>query len=130
MSFSFDDALITALDRVRDAIGDRDATDPLRSDEQIEQMLINAGTTATATTIDSDAENAAVAILAGGLYREFARKPSSFSKSGGISISWGNRVAAWKSLAEGVGIGVSSSSSWGTPVLVGTGSFARPEMEG
>jgi hypothetical protein len=130
MSFSFSDDLFTALDRVRAAIGDRDIDAQLRSDEEIEAVLIAAGTTADTVEINASAEAAAAMKLAGDLYREYARKPTSYSKAGGISVSWGNRVAAWKAQSEGTSGGVSALSSWAAPVLVGTGSFSLPVVEG
>lgn len=132
--FSFDPTGFTSLDRVRAALGDRNAADPWRSNEEITGALERSGTTGTAITVDEDAENAAVRILASGLLSEYANKPTSFSKSGKFSISWGNRLEAWDALAKGtvvgIGLGVGASSTWGAPVWMGTGTFSRPDAEG
>ena len=110
MAFSYDISLFTALDRVRHALGDVDATAPLRDDETIEAVLLLTGTTPTATVV-TDAETLAVIDLASALAVEYARKPDSFSKAGGISVSWRERVKAWQTLASSLRASLASAAT-------------------
>ena len=97
---AFDPTLATARDRVRFALGDTDDANRLLADATIDAVLVLAGTAPTAT-VPTPAEAAAVSVLAGALLREFAQKPTSFSESGGISVSWAGRLDAWKALVAG-----------------------------
>jgi hypothetical protein len=97
--FSYDNTLFTALDRVRHALGDTDIDAPLRDDDTIEAVLILAGGTPDATVV-TEAETIAIIDLASALAVEYARKPDSYSKSGGISVTWRERVKAWQTLAS------------------------------
>lgn len=86
--FSFDPQLATAKDRLRRALGDTDATSPLREDAEYLATITNA----------SDDESLALAVLARGLAAEYAQLPDSIS-SDGTSISWRERVKTWLTIA-------------------------------
>lgn len=110
MAFSYDNTLFTALDRVRHALGDTDIDAPLRDDDTIEAVLILAGTTPDATVV-TEAETVAIVDLASALAVEYARKPDSYSKSGGISVTWRERVKAWQTLASTLRAGLVTTTS-------------------
>jgi len=86
MAFTYAATLATARDRVRHAVGDTDAANPLRQDETIDALLALHG------------EDGATAALAEALAAQFAQEPSSFG-SDGITVSWADRVKTWTALA-------------------------------
>lgn len=89
MTATYDDTLPTAKDRIRAAVGDTDMTAALRTDEHIASVLaLNVGD-----------ETAATADVAAGLAVEYAQRPDRISDDG-TSISWGERVKTWLTLAE------------------------------
>jgi hypothetical protein len=106
LTYTFDPLLTTDKDWVRAAIGDRDMTDPLRSDQEIDATIALDGDRLLAT-----------ATLAEGLAAEYARRVDSFSESGGISVRWGERVRTWLALAAG--IRASSAATGGTGAVEG-----------
>jgi hypothetical protein len=111
--------LTTALDRVRDALGDTSETAPLRSDERIEAALLRAGTTAEAETVNAAAENAAVAAIASSIASEYRNKITSFGESGGVSVNWGDRAARWDKFAADVRTGRLAPIGGGMAMVLG-----------
>jgi hypothetical protein len=95
VSFSFNETLVTTKDIVRAALGDTDEASALRSDEAI---------LATLAMFDeaSSPINATIGFLALSLANEYRRRVSSFSESGGISVSWADRVKGWDQLARDI----------------------------
>jgi hypothetical protein len=87
MAWTYSAALATARDRVRHAVGDIDSANQLRADETIDALLALYG------------EPGATAALADGLASQYAQEPTSFG-SNGLSISWGDRVKTWSTLAS------------------------------
>lgn len=122
MTFSYDPTLTTALDRVRHAIGDTDANAPLRQDDTIAAVLDGVGGSETAT-VATTAETLAIIDLASALAVEFARKPDSFSKSGGISVSWRERVKAWQTLASTLRASLATTAAVTGSVAVSLGTY-------
>lgn len=92
MTWSFDDSLATAKDRIRVLVGDTDADDPLISDEGI-AMYLSGGALAQASERLSAAE-VATAIAA-----KYARRATSISE-GGASVNWGDLAKRYRDLAE------------------------------
>jgi hypothetical protein len=84
---TFDPTLVTAKDRLRAALGDRDMTAPLRTDEEYWAQL--------ALTPD---ERLATAVMAEGLAAEYAFQPTTVSNENG-TVSWAGRITAWQALA-------------------------------
>ncbi len=110
MSFSYNSLLQTPLDRVRHALAD--TVDPgFRSDEMIESLLT------------TNTELKTIAILAEGLYAEYALLPDSISIPGGPSISFRSRLNLWKTLAENGGTTETGGGS--TDSTVGSGTPER-----
>lgn len=87
MTFTFTGNLNTALDRIRDVIGDTNAADALRTDERINAAIAQYG------------EDGAIAWLANSLVAEFAQQPVRVT-SDGQSIDYSERVKAWQQLAS------------------------------
>ncbi len=106
MAATFDQALPTAKDRVRRALGDADITDAIRQDEEYAAQL--------ARTTD---ERETIAIMAEGLAAEYARKPDSLSDADG-SISWRERVKTWLELAKRMRDGMAGEIAVGSQTAV------------
>ncbi len=99
---SFDDTLVTTLDRVRFLLGDtsNNAATELLTDDHIEAVLALYS------------YNSAVAFMAEGLAARFAQSPTSVSLPSGLSVAWSARVASWLGLAERMrsgGVGASAA---------------------
>jgi len=95
MPATFDPSLPTLKDHIRLALGDRhhDATagpisSPLLADETIQAKL------------DTFDYPEALAQLAESLISEFGQRPDEYSESGGIKISWRERIAAWQKIVD------------------------------
>jgi hypothetical protein len=88
MSFTFSGELDTALDRIRDILGDTDKTSPLRTDARIEAAISYAGS-----------ENAAIGWIARSLVAEFAQQPVRVSLTG-LSVDYSARIPYWQTLAD------------------------------
>jgi len=84
--WNYDANLPSAKDRVRLAVGDTDATNPLREDETINVTVLAYG----------EAEGSAR--LAESLAAQFAQEPDSVAVDG-LTVSWRSRVSAWLELA-------------------------------
>jgi hypothetical protein len=84
---SYDDTSLAELDRARSALGDT-ATTELLSDDHIEMIIAE------------DGYNLGVAMLADELAVRFAQKPGSVRLPSGLSVSWADRVATWRAVAE------------------------------
>lgn len=120
MAATYSPNLVTALDRVRHALGDIDTTNPLRPDETIAAILAVNGTSAATVAVVPAAEDLATALLAEGLAAEYARKPDAVSDEDG-SISWRDRVKTWLELASRLRSGLAGSGSgsgtWSSDVM-------------
>jgi hypothetical protein len=84
---SYNDALLTDLDRIRSIIGDTDEDTELHSDEHITAVLAAQGTVGLAA-----------AYLAFELTMRFANDPIKFTNVGG-SYDFSHRMALWQTLA-------------------------------
>lgn len=87
--FTYDSALPTSRDRMRNLVGDTNPLQPLRWDETYDELLDYYGN-----------ETIATAKLARALAAEFGRKPSSVAIPGGPSISYSGRVSTLVDLAK------------------------------
>lgn len=87
MSFSYDETLPTAKDRIRHMLGDT-AAPGLRSDETIQALLV------------STSEVETTAILAEGLAVEYAQQPDSVSIPGGPTVSFRSLISTWLDVAK------------------------------
>ena len=83
--------LVTALDRVRFAVGDTDveADAAIKPDE--EYLAVIAA---------EDTEPGAIATMATALAAQVMQDPDSYSESGGISLKWSERIKTWLKIAE------------------------------
>lgn len=88
--FTYDSSLSTARDRIRLAVGDTDATNPLRWDETIDALLTLHG------------EATATALIARSLANQYAQEPSNTTLPGGLTVSYSDRVKSWLSLAGAI----------------------------
>lgn len=87
MTATFDASLGSLTDHIRLALGDTDTDAPLLQDETIAAKL------AALPYCE------ALAQLADGLATEFAQRPDQYEESGGVQITWSERVTAWQKLA-------------------------------
>lgn len=92
MTASYNNNLLTALDRIRFTLGDTNvdpAENALKPDEEYLAVIDGA---------DSEAE--ATALMAEALATQVMQDPDSYSESGGISVSWSSRIKTWLAIAE------------------------------
>lgn len=92
MTASYDNSLATVLDRIRFTLGDTDVdpeTNALKPDE--EYLAVIAATAS---------EEEAIALMAEALATQIMQDPDSYSESGGISVSWTQRIKTWLALAD------------------------------
>lgn len=92
MTWSYDDALAAAKDRVRIMIGDVDETSPLLSDEAI-AMYVPGG------TLGQSSERLAAAECAVAIAARLATRAISISE-GGSSVNWGDVAKRYRDLAD------------------------------
>jgi len=85
---TYDPTLASARDRLRFALGDTDAAAPLEADTTYDAAISWHG------------EAGALRAMAEGLASRFAQKPDRIS-DGDFSVSWGERVRAWRALTTG-----------------------------
>ncbi len=88
MAATFDPALSTLKDHIRLALGDKDTASPLLADETI------------AAKLSAFSYCEALAQLAEALIAEFGQRPDDYSETGGIHVKWGERIDAWRRIAE------------------------------
>ncbi len=86
-TYSYNDALLTNIDKVRSLLGDTDAADWLFSNEHITAVLDQQGSLASG-----------VAYLANELVARFGRQPTRMSDLG-TTVDYGERLAAWRAIA-------------------------------
>ena len=106
---TFDPTLATARDRVRFALGDTDVANALEEDVTYDVTIARYG------------EGEALRVMAEGLASRFARKPDRIT-DGDFSVSWGERVKAWRALASG-----STSNSTASTVTATRGEVIESE---
>ncbi|MCC6314214.1 MAG: hypothetical protein IT337_09365 [Thermomicrobiales bacterium] len=92
MTWSLDESLPTAKDRVRVLVGDTDATDPLISDEGIAVFLSGGA-------LEQTSERLAAAEVATAIAAKFARRPLGM-RAGGTEVNWGVMVNRYTDLAK------------------------------
>ena len=89
MTATYDPALLTDIDRMREVLGDTDVQNPLAEDETYQAKLILA--------------SGSWKLAAASMARSFASRAindiTSFSAGGDISVSWADRASAWLKLA-------------------------------
>lgn len=127
---TFNPALPTDLDRMRDILGDVDLDNPMAPDVTYSARL--------------QAASGNWKLAAAAMARSFASRAinniSSFSATGDMSISWNNRARDWLLLAEQLEAEVSAdqgealeNSIWSTDVIRGDrnirGEYSRPMRE-
>lgn len=83
--------LLTALYRVRFAVGDTTVADDAAIKPDEEYLAVIAA---------EDSEEAAVATMATALAAQVMQDPDSYSESGGISLTWKDRIKTWLSIAK------------------------------
>lgn len=86
---TFNPALLTDLDRMRDALGDTDVTAPMFPDVTYDARLVEMG----------QAWRLAAAAMARSLASQANAKVQSFSEGDGVSVSWGDRARRWLDIA-------------------------------
>jgi hypothetical protein len=92
MSQTYNELLPTARDRARHALGLTNVTSAaaaIYSDEHIDAVLARAGS-----------EAAGIAVLADALVQKYAQKPDSVRLTSGLTVSWKERIDAWRELAQ------------------------------
>jgi len=95
---TYDPTLATARDRLRFALGDTNVAAPLEADTTYDAAIAWHG------------ETGAMRAMAEGLASRFAQKPDRIS-DGDFSVSWGERVKAWRALAAGDGAATGSRAA-------------------
>lgn len=88
MTATYDDQLLSDLDRARAAIGDTDTGDPLFSNAHITAMIALEGSL-----------RAGVAALCEELIARFVRDPVRKSANG-VSIDYSDRLSEWRRIAS------------------------------
>lgn len=96
MTATYDQDLPAALDRVRFQVGDT-VVGP--DDDGVEQAL-KPDEEYLAVIALTSSESEAIAVMAEALATQVMQDPDSYSESGGISVSWSNRIRTWMSIAE------------------------------
>lgn len=127
---TFDPALTSDLDRMRDILGDVDVDNPLSPDVTYLARLQQAG----------GSWKLAAASMARSFASRAINKMSSFSATGDMSISWNNRANDWLKLAQALEAEEAASQSpvgenhiWSTDVVRGDrnirAEYSRPMRE-
>ena len=88
MTATYNDALLSDVDRARSIIGDTDTGDPLFSNAHITAVI----------TIEGSLK-AGVAVLCDELIARFVRDPVR-KQANGISVDYGDRIAEWRQIAS------------------------------
>lgn len=88
MTATFNPALTTNRDHIRLALGDTDTAAPLVDDATIDAMLARFGYLEV------------LAQLAGSLVTQFGQRPDEYGESGGVKMTWKERIQAWRDLAS------------------------------
>jgi hypothetical protein len=88
MASTFNPTLPTLKDHVRLAVGDTDTGAAMLADETITALL-------AAHTYPE-----ALALCCDALVSLYGQRPSEYAESGGVKITWGERIEAWKDLAK------------------------------
>ena len=88
MAATFDPTLATLKDHIRLALGDTNVNTPLLDDQTINAKL----------AAFSYCE--ALAQCAEALISQFGQRPSEYGESGGVRITWGERISAWRKIVE------------------------------
>lgn len=120
--FTYDPSLPTPRDRMREAVGDTDPTNPLRYDATYDALL----------TYWQD-EPTATAKLARALAVQYGRQASSVSVPGGPSVSYSDRVKTWLDVAKAIESVVPSASdsepTYSASIASRPGMDAEPQRE-
>lgn len=96
MTATYDEDLLTALDRTRFTLGDT----VVGLDDDGNEQALKQDEEYLAVIAASDSESEAIAIMAEALATQVMQDPDSYSESGGISVSWSSRIKTWLTLAE------------------------------
>lgn len=88
---TYNPELETALDRVRFAVGDTTVEDDAAIKPDEEYLAVIAA---------EETEQAAIATMATALAAQVMQDPDSYSESGGISITWKDRIKTWLDIAK------------------------------
>jgi hypothetical protein len=116
MPFTYDPAKTDTRSKMRAVLSDTDAANPLKDDAEYDGWLALMP------------DWAATAALARQIAGDFARKVSSFSRSGGIAVSWlQSRITHYESIAATLEMQralLVTDTSNGT-ILVGTVMYAN-----
>ena len=88
MTATYDASLTELKDYIRLALGDTAVATALLADETIEAMLA------------AHPYGEALAQLAEGLIAEYGQRPDEYSESGGVRLTWGERIEAWRRIAD------------------------------
>ena len=89
MTATYNENLLSTLDRVRFRLGDIDVSDPLIPDETITASL----------SLFMDNEGSAIAYLSQGLVMQFSRDPVKWTADG-RQLDYTGRLEVWRALAS------------------------------
>lgn len=93
MTATYDNTLPTPKDKARNILGDIDAANALRQDEEYNSQISLFG------------YDQAIVNMARSLAAEYSQQPVSFS-GGGISVNWSERVKTWLAIADAYAVNV------------------------
>lgn len=119
MAASYDPTLPTIRDRIRHTLADTNMTTPLRQDEEYEAVI----------GLHTEWKLAA-ADMAESLANQFAQEVDTFGESGGVSVSWKERVGAWQATARRLRAEVAlaeQGANEGVPGLLGSSAPIRAD---
>jgi hypothetical protein len=117
MSATYDELLPTDKDRVRYYLGDTNVSpeeNALRTDEHIAAVL----------TAEASFE-AAVILIADGLIAEFGQEPDSVRLVSGLTVSFRNRIDAWKRLITRMEAKIAQAATAATQAPAGSDSVCN-----
>ena len=103
MAFSYNPALPTARDRLRWALGDTDAEEPLMDDVTYNAVLTANGQDEALSKIS----------IAAALVAQYSREPDRVRKDDGTEVSWKDRLAGWRAIANSTITSPASASGGG-----------------
>ena len=131
MGATFNPALLTARDRMRFDLGDTNVAVEKDDDADPLSLPVDDAVYAGVLARRGNDERQATLDLADSLIARYAQLETKATVDGVVTAEWGNRLAAWRALADRLRAAIASEA----PTVAGRGSFSvarahRPGREG